>query len=234
MTDQCKTGLLMIAMGLITFASMVLTTVPDIEESNGEALDFYAGATGPTKTFFAFYLCVAAVVLVFTWVSQLRRRIEDAGGRFPSSVPMATAGYGALALAGGASFLLPTAYTHLGFNTKGGEIEPLFMRTASAMGDAFALLAAPVLLGLTVAGVCWASRPTNALGRGIRGSGYIVGGLLLAGWTWFPTLLFVLWSVVAGIFVVARAPRRPSDQAGAATDGLRTSVSVGQVEAPGR
>ena len=99
------------------------------------------------------------------------------------------------------------AYDRLGFGTDpeaGGD--PLFLRTASAMGDAIVLLGAPVLLAVVVAVVCRATSGVRLIPRWAVGSRYVVAALLLVGWTWFPMMLFFLWALATGIALAV--PRR--------------------------
>ena len=65
------------------------------------------------------------------------------------------------------------------------------------------------------------ARVSGALPRWVAGSGYIVAGLLvLAGWTWFPLPLTVLWALVAGVRLLlpARDAAAPSRVAVAGAD----------------
>ena len=207
MTKSRRTGIWMIALAVTALASWMLTDVPDIEETNDQALAFYAGGPGPAKTILAFYLGMLSVVCLFGWLGSLRSWLEHQGGRLPDVGRGAAAGYATLVVAGWSAFLLPTAYNRLGFGPDpevGGD--PMFLRTASSMGDAFVLIGAPVLLAVMVGVVCRATSAVRLIPRWAVGGGYVVAALLLVGWTWVPMMLFFLWALAAGIALLV--PRR--------------------------
>jgi chromate transport protein ChrA len=89
----------------------------------------------------------------------------------------------------------------------GAGVDPLFLRTAAAMGDGLILIAAPVLLAIVVAVVCRAMSGTHLIHHWVAVSGYVVAALLLVGWTWFPMMLFFLWALVVGIALALPHPQ---------------------------
>lgn len=207
MTQNRRTGLWMIALAVTSIAGWMLTDVPDIEETNDQARAFYASGPGPVKTIIAFYLCLLSVVCLLSWLGSLRQCLEHRGGHLPEAGRGAAVGYATLVVAGWSSFLLPTAYDRLGFAPDPqADLDPLFLRTASAMGDAFVLIAAPVLLAVVVAVVCHATSAARLIPRWATVGGYVVAALLLIGWTWFPMIVFFLWALTVGITLTV--PRR--------------------------
>jgi hypothetical protein len=208
MTDNRRTGLWMIALAITSIASWMLTDVPDIGETNDQALAFYAAGPGPMMTIVGFYLGLLSVVCVFAWLAAVRRWLEREGGRLPEVGHGAATGYATLVVAAGGAFLLPTAYDRLGFGpAHGAGVDPLFLRTAAAMGDGLILIAAPVLLAIVIAVVCRAMSGTHLIHHWVAVSGYVVAALLLVGWTWFPMMLFFLWALVVGIALALPHPQ---------------------------
>jgi hypothetical protein len=205
------------------FTNMLLTNTPDIDKTNAQAVDFFTVAANRTQAIVAFYVLVAAAAcligVLVTLLPPARARGRD--GVVSAAWTCGSAFIG-LYLAGGAAFLLPTATVALNFAH--GPIDPVFARTMSTWGDGLLLIAAPVALAACLAFSCRAAHTTGAMPGWLVYSGYAVAVcLLLAGWTWFPLPLTVLWALIAGLRLLIRPQRvaKQADQTG--TDRAVTS-----------
>jgi len=209
MTNTRNAGRWLVAFAATMGAGQVLTDVPDIGESNAQAVAFYSHGPGPAKTIIAFYLAAAAIVCLFGFLACVLPAVRAAGHRGSAAAGWAVGGgFAALYLAAAALFTLPTATTVLGFAP--GPIDPYFARTSSMLGDGMLLLAAPMLLSVCLALVCRGAAKATALPSWVTRSGTIVAATLLLGWTWFPLPLLVLWAVGVGIMLSIRARTAPT------------------------
>jgi len=200
-TSQVRVvGACLVGFAVAFFANMVLTDVPDIGATNAAAVDFYAVAANRTQAVVAFYVLIAVVICLIAVLASLLPLARARGRDGLASAAWVSGGaFIGLYLAGGAAFFLPTATVTLGFGDS-ATIDPIFARTISTWGDALFLIAAPVALGACLALSCRAAHISGAMPRWIVYAGYAVAvSLLLAGWTWFPFLLMVIWALIAGL-----------------------------------
>ena len=103
-------------------------------------------------------------------------------------------------------------------------VDPVLARTASTLGDAFFLLAAPVALAGCLALTCRAAHLTGSMPRWAAHTGYAVAaGLLLAGWSWFPLPLAAAWALIAGARLLIRPQPAHSTESDTSIDTTLTS-----------
>jgi hypothetical protein len=195
------------------FSHMVLTDTPDIGETNAQAVDFYAVAAHRVQVIVGFYALVAAATCLVGVLATLLPPARALGNDGVVSVAWMSGGaFIGLYLAGGAAFLVPTATVALNFTQT--PIDPVFARTMVTWGDALLLIAAPVALAGCLVFTCRAAHVTGAMPRWLVYLGYAVAApCLLAGWTWFPLPLTVIWALVAGVRLLIR-PQRLAVRAG--------------------
>jgi hypothetical protein len=193
------------------FTNMVLTNTPDIGETNARAADFYTVAANRAQAVAAFYAVIVAVACLIgvlaTLLPPARARGHDG---VVSAAWMSGGAFIGLYLAGGAAFLVPTATVALNFTQ--APIDPVFARTMSTWGAALFLIAAPVALAACVAFTCRAAQVGGAMPGWLVYFGYAVAVCLLAGWTWFPLPLTVIWALIAGLRLLIR-PQRVAERA---------------------
>jgi len=194
------------------FSHMVLTDTPDIGETNAQAVDFYAVAAHRVQIIAGFYALVAAAACLVGVLATLLPPARARGNEGVVSVAWMSGGaFIGLYLAGGAAFLVPTATVALNFTQ--AALDPVFARTMVTWGDALLLIAAPVALAGCLAFTCRAAHVSGAMPRWLVYFGYAVAALcLLAGWTWFPLPITVIWALTAGVRLLIR-PQRLSAQA---------------------
>ena len=188
MTNTRNAGRWLVAFAATMGAGQVLTDVPDIGESNAQAVAFYSHGPGPAKTIIAFYLAAAAIVCLFGFLACVLPAVRAAGHRGSAAAGWAVGGgFAALYLAAAALFTLPPRPPC--WASAPGPIDPYFARTSPCSGT----------------GCCWPRRcccrcawrwsagaaKAAALPSWVTRSGTIAATLLL-GWTWFPLPLLVL------------------------------------------
>jgi hypothetical protein len=203
-------GLAAIGFTASFFASMVLTNVPDHGDSEATTRAFYAVASHRVQAVVALYVLGAAMACFLVLLSELVRplRAPAAAGIAGDLASYAGAIYAGLSIAAGVAFAAPAASVAL--NVGGGvNVDPGFARSASALGDALFLLAAPLASSLFLAAVCIGSRRAGLLPRWLTHSGLVVAAVLLAGFTWFPLLLLLAWTFSFGVAALlpVRTPR---------------------------
>lgn len=194
------------------FTNMVLTNIPDIGETNAQTVDFYTVAANRIQAIVGFYALVAAVACLVAVLATLLPPARTRGNDGVVSAAWTSGGaFIGLYLAGGAAFLVPTATVALNFTH--APIDPVFARTMSTWGDALVLIAAPVALAACLAFTCRAAHVSAAMPVWLVYAGYAVAICLLAGWTWFPLQLTVIWALAAGVRLLTR-PQRIAETAG--------------------
>lgn len=198
----------LIAFGLLYFATVVLTDLPDPGDSDALAATFYADSGNRVKEIVTAYLAAAAAAFLILIVAQFARAWKGAAEdalRYASLVSGST--FAALYLAAHAAFVAPAAFVDLGY-TKTSEVDPTFARTMSGLGDPLWLGMASVPAGIFLIAVSW-GLVRRELGR--RWLGFIGTGLgvltLLSTFFFFGVLLVPLWAALIGIGLLIRTDR---------------------------
>lgn len=193
-------GLAAIGFATTYLANMVLTNVPDQGDSDATARAFYAVGSHRVQAVVAMYVLSAAMACFLVLLGGLvgRLRATGAAGTAADLALSAGTAYVGLSLAVGAAFAAPAASVTL--NVGGGtSVDPGFARSASTLGDALLLIAAPLACSLFLAAVCLGSRRAGLLPKWLTDSGLVVAAALLAGATWFPLLLLLAWTAALGV-----------------------------------
>jgi hypothetical protein len=218
-----RAGLAALGFAALYFASMVLTDVPTLEDSEVTARSFYAVGHNRVQAVLALYVLASSMGCFLVLTGELVRRLRASGGGTAAEVAAAAgAWYAALSLVAGAAFAAPAASVVLNLGG-GGAVDPAFARSAATLGDALMLLVAPLVGSLFVAAVCVGGRRTGLLPVWLIGSGLVVAVALLAGVLWFPLLLLLAWVAALGIASLRTAAFVPTAGAGGRTG--RSSAS---------
>jgi hypothetical protein len=197
---EALAGLLFAAIFMV---GVVASSPPKADAPDAKWIADYTGHSNQVGHLVSGVALVVCGVALMIFITGLWRRIAAVSpGGAPSPLPVVAAGAAAACFAAGGLVMGWISGTELG-----GRYplpDPDLLRMSNELGFIMVGIGAMASMAVALVGLAMQGYAAGLFGRKLRVASIVVGVLLLAGETFVPVLIFVVWVVVVAIYLLRR------------------------------